>query len=106
MLTVFLYVGLYKLNFLAAGVIIIYTLDISDLFGSLSRIFSEIGYKILTVVFGVPMFFIFLYNRTIVFPIFAYYGMFYYPYKMIPNWDKRPDEKYIMDSAFYLCCFL
>ena len=79
LLTVLLYVGIYKLNYLAVGVLIIYTLDIGDLFVSLARIFSEIDSKLLTVIFGVAMFFVFLYNRTIVFPIFVYYGMSYYP---------------------------
>ena len=79
MVTILLYVASYKLNYLAIAAIIIYALDISDIFVSFSRIFVEINYKVLTMIFGLLMFIIFLYNRTIVFPIFVFYGMYYYP---------------------------
>jgi hypothetical protein len=79
LLTILLYVGTYKLNYLGVATIIIYALDLSDLFISLSRIFIETNLKIFTIIFGVMMFFVFMYCRTIVFPLFFYYGMHYYP---------------------------
>ena len=78
-LTIFLYVGTYKLNYLAVASLIIYTLDFGDLFISLSRIFIETHYKIFTIIFGVAMFFIFMYCRLVVYPLFAYYGFHYNP---------------------------
>ena len=85
------------LNFMNAGITCVYAFDTTDIWVCASRLSSELRYKHGVKVYSMLMLITWWYIRVFAFPIMYYLNFRYYSYNSIPNWEKRPEEMFVID---------
>ena len=107
MLTFLLYYGSFLINTQAIGALVVYVLDWSEVFISLSKTFSETKFKRVLAVSGVLMLVSWWYFRIFAFPIVFYQGLYTLP-RQIPGYysDNMAETRFVFDTLFGLCTFL